>query len=272
MAEQRSPSIRSAADAHWVAQVGLVRGAALGAVLTLPLAVATGLLGAFLDAGQEEVAETGWFLAMTVLVAGGFVGAFRISLSDSMRDWPAICRERVWGGCRRGLAICESLGLPIAVLLGWVVWRSEGSWSFALMGTLEVSFWFAAVGVLVGGFRGEMAVRQVLEQAGYVRFSWLQYGMPTQPNPGAHSSPLTDGKVMPPDREQMESQRQRTTFGAALGSFFAGYLDVAGVLAFIVAYFCFWPRFGDDPGLPPSSYLLAGFNFLFIMSVSSCDG
>jgi hypothetical protein len=149
-------------------------GAVLGVLLTLPFAAGAAFLGILLDAETQDPAD-GWMLGVVVLVTGSFVGAIWYGQAALMRGWPHACRERIWREWRRGLAVSLPLALPVAVLIGWLAWRDEGSWSLSLGIGLEACWLFAGVGTMVGYVRGERKVRGLLEQAGYARVGWFQY-------------------------------------------------------------------------------------------------
>jgi hypothetical protein len=205
--DEQQPIARSRAEANLIVQLGMLRGAALGAGLSFPLALAAGLVGTWLDAKLQDPSN-GWCLAVVVLVTSGFVGAFWTGQSAAMRDWPAACRAAVWAEWRRGLAISVPLGVPVAILLGWLALRDEGSWSVALGIGLEVGWVFAGVGTLVGYDRGEKSARRALYQAGYVRFGWFSYGAPLEltretssitERTGFEKGPPLPGRYRPPD-------------------------------------------------------------------------
>ncbi len=157
---------RSFQETNRVAQWGLLQGAGLGLVLASPVAVALGFLGTWLDAATKEP-EAGWVLTLVALTVGGFVGAVWKGQAELMRGWPQEFRARVWLEYRRGLLIFVPLGLPFALLLGWLCWRGTGLQSAALAFVLEVSLLFAGGGALWGYYRGERGVRTSLEQAGF---------------------------------------------------------------------------------------------------------
>lgn len=167
MGVRNTPVFRTPQVAKQIQLRGMLRGAGLGTIAALPLTITAGILGVWLDGNDGKTESFGVVMLPAVtLMTGWLVGACWMGQREAMRDWPAACRQRVWGAWRLGLTICLAVGAPAAVTGAWLAWRDTANWSVALAGGLEVCWIAGLAGVAVGGSIGEWRARRYFQQAG----------------------------------------------------------------------------------------------------------
>jgi len=208
MAEENHRIERSIEAANWIQVIGLLKGVGLGALLALPVAIPLGIIGAWLDASKADSEWLGGLLAASVIEVGGFCGAFWMAQTAAMRNWPDAYRQVMWKIWRRAVGVALLVALPIAGLIGWWVWQTEGSWSDSLGGGLLIWMLSGLMGVVVAYVLGDRRIKELRQQVGA---GWgggaASEGLPNQ---GVDSTNITEriGVEAPSNIQPLDDQER----------------------------------------------------------------